>query len=73
MLLERLPSVWGSCVKEELRHGCGNAHQIVNELVTCLHEILDKLHVEFVSSVPRSARQGNGGSCWSGVAQKARA
>ena len=54
---------------------CGDAHQIADELVTvtCLHEILAKVHVKFVISVPNCARQGNGGSCGWGVAQNARA
>ena len=39
---------------------CGDAHQVADELVTCLREVLDKLRVELVVSVPRSTRQGNG-------------
>lgn len=39
---------------------CGDAHQITYEFVTCLHKVLNKLRVELVVSVPRSARQGNG-------------
>ena len=39
---------------------CGDAHQIADELVTCLREVLDKLRVKLVISVPRSTRKGNG-------------
>ena len=39
---------------------CGDAHQIADELVTCLREVLDKLRVELVIGVPRSTCQGNG-------------
>ena len=39
---------------------CGDAHQIADEFVTCLREVLDKLRVELVIGVPRSTCQGNG-------------